>query len=192
MHWKDWCWSWSSNMLATWCEELTHWKRPWCWERLRAGGEGDNRGWDSWMASLTQWTWIWVSSGSWWWTGRPGVLQSNGSQSRTWLSNWTELINGSCVLIEHACLCSVATVMRPIDYSPPGFSLYGIFQTRLLDWVAISSSRVSSQPRDWTHVFCISCTGRQILLPVSHLGSPWMFLKFWCHPLVHFSFHTIM
>ena len=58
--------------LATWCEELTHWKRPWCWERLRAG-EGDNRGWDGWMASLTQWTWIWASSESWWWTGRPGV-----------------------------------------------------------------------------------------------------------------------
>ena len=66
--------------LATWCEELTHWKRPWCWERLRAGGEGDSRGWDGWMASLTQWTWVWMDSGSWWWTGRPGVLQSMGSQ----------------------------------------------------------------------------------------------------------------
>ena len=53
----------------------THWKRPWCWERLRAG-EGDDRGWDDWMASLTQWTWVWVSSGSWWWTGKPGMLQS--------------------------------------------------------------------------------------------------------------------
>ena len=52
IHWKDWCWSWSSNTLATWCEEQTYWKRPWCWERLRAGGEGDNRGWDGWMASL--------------------------------------------------------------------------------------------------------------------------------------------
>ena len=46
VHWKDWCWSWNSNTLATWCEELTHLKRPWCWERLRAGGEGDNRRWD--------------------------------------------------------------------------------------------------------------------------------------------------
>ena len=52
-HWKDWCLSWSSNTLAIWCEELTHWKRPWCWERLKAGGEKDSRGWDSWMASLT-------------------------------------------------------------------------------------------------------------------------------------------
>ena len=51
-----------------------NWKRPWCWERLKAGGEGDNRGWDGWMASLTRWTWVWVSSRSWWWTEKPGVL----------------------------------------------------------------------------------------------------------------------
>ena len=78
--WKDWCWSWNSNPLATWYEELTHWKRPWCWERLRAGGEGDDRGWNGWMASPTQWTWVWVDSGSWWWTGRPGVLWFMGLQ----------------------------------------------------------------------------------------------------------------
>ena len=64
----------------TWCEELTYLKRPWCWERLRAGGEGDDRGWDGWMASPTQWTWVWVHSRSWWWTGRPGVLCFMGSQ----------------------------------------------------------------------------------------------------------------
>ena len=58
IHWKVWCWSWNSNTLATWCEERTHWKRPWCWERLKAGGEGDDRGWDGWMASPTWWTWI--------------------------------------------------------------------------------------------------------------------------------------
>ena len=69
VHWKEWCWSWNSNTLATWCEELTHLKRPWCWERLKAGGEGDNRGWDGWMASLTKWTWVWVNSGSWWGQG---------------------------------------------------------------------------------------------------------------------------
>ena len=80
IHWEDLCWSWNSNTLATWCEELTHWKRPWCWERLKAGGEGDDRGWGCWMASPCQWTWVWVSSGSWWWTGRPGVLLSMGSQ----------------------------------------------------------------------------------------------------------------
>ena len=74
VHWEDWWWSWNSNTFATWFKELTHLKRPWCWERLMAGGEGYNRGWDGWMASLTQWTWVWVNSGSWWWTGRPGML----------------------------------------------------------------------------------------------------------------------
>jgi len=66
--------------LATSCEELTHWKRLWCWEGLGAGGEGDDRGWDGWMASLTRWTWVWVNSGSWWWTGRPGVPRFMGLQ----------------------------------------------------------------------------------------------------------------
>ena len=80
IHWKDWCSSWSSNTLATWWEELTHWERPWCWERLKAWAKGDDRGWDSCMASLTQWTWAWVSSMSWWWTGKSGVFQSMGSQ----------------------------------------------------------------------------------------------------------------
>ena len=80
VHWKDWCWSWNSNTLATWFEELTPWKRPWCWERLKAGREEDARGWDGWMASLTQRIWVWASSGSWWRAVRPGVLQSMGSQ----------------------------------------------------------------------------------------------------------------
>ena len=80
INWKDWGWSWNSSILATWCKEPSHWERPWCWERLKAGGEGDNRGWDVWMASPTRWTWVWESSGSWWWTGNPGVLQSMGSQ----------------------------------------------------------------------------------------------------------------
>ena len=89
---KDWCRSWNSNTLATWYEELTHLKRPWWWERLKAGGEGDNRGWDGWMASLTQWTPVWVNSGSWWWTGRPGVLWFMFvAKSWTRLSDWTEL-----------------------------------------------------------------------------------------------------
>ena len=63
-----------------------------CWERLRAGGEGDDRGWDGWMVSLTWWTWVWASSGGWWWTGKPGVLQPMGSQSWTWLSDWTDWV----------------------------------------------------------------------------------------------------
>ena len=78
IHLKDWCWSWNSNTLATWCEELTPWKRLWCWERLKADGEGDGRGWDGWMASPTRCPWVWANSGSWWWTGKPG-LQFMGS-----------------------------------------------------------------------------------------------------------------
>ena len=75
--WKDWCWSWSSNNFASWCEGPTHWKpRPWCWKGLKTGGEGDNRGWYGWMASLTQWTWIWEHSGKLWKTGKPGILHS--------------------------------------------------------------------------------------------------------------------
>ena len=99
IHWKDWCWSWNSNTLATWCEELTHLKRPWCWERLKEGGDGDDRGWDGWMASLTQWTWVWVNSRSWWWTGRPGMLWFMGSQKvrHDWATelNWTEPLSFS-------------------------------------------------------------------------------------------------
>ena len=79
--------------LATSCKELTHWKRLWCWEGLEAG-EGDDRGWDGWMASPTQWAWVWVNSGSWLWTGRPGVLQFMGLQRvrHDWATelNWTD------------------------------------------------------------------------------------------------------
>ena len=93
IHWKDWYWSWNSNTVATWCEELIPLKRPWCWERLRAG-EGDDRGWSGWMALPTRWTWVWVDSGSWWWTGRPGMLWFMGSQrvEHDWATelNWTE------------------------------------------------------------------------------------------------------
>ena len=93
IHWKDWCWSWNSDTLATWSEELTQLKRPWCWERLKAGGEEDGRGCDGWMASLTQWTWVWVKS--------PGVGDGQGglaccgpwgckdSDKTEWL-NWTD------------------------------------------------------------------------------------------------------
>ena len=77
--WKDWCWNWNFNTLATLCQELTHWKRPWSWERLKAGGEKDDRGWDGWMALPSWWTWVWASFGSLWWTEKPGVLKSMGS-----------------------------------------------------------------------------------------------------------------
>ena len=84
-------------------KSLTHWKRPWCWERFRAGEEGDNKGWDGWMASLTQWIWIWVDSGSWWWTGRPGMLRFMGSQrvGHDWVTelNWTECIQNKVHIV---------------------------------------------------------------------------------------------
>ena len=97
INWKDWWWSWNSNSLAIWCEEQTHWERPWCWERLRAAGEGDDRGWDGWVASLTQWTWIWANSGRQWRMGEPGVLQSMQLQSQKWLSNWMTIIHTVCI-----------------------------------------------------------------------------------------------
>ena len=82
-------------------------ERPWCWERLKAGREGDDRGWDGWMASLTQWTWVWVNSGSWWWTGRSGKLQSMRLQRvrHEWLK-WTEL-NWDCISIPPSYFCLV-------------------------------------------------------------------------------------
>ena len=96
---EDWCWI--SNTLTTWCKELTHWKRPCYWARLKLRWEGDNRGRDGWMASLTQWTGVWTSSRSWWWTGKPGVLQSMGSQ-RVRL-NWVPQLNW-CMFV-CACVC---------------------------------------------------------------------------------------
>ena len=92
--WREW--SWNSSTLATSWEELTHWKRLWCWEESGAEREGDNRGWDGWMVSPTRWTWVWVNSRSWWWTGRPGVLLFMGLQrvGHDWATevNWTEAL----------------------------------------------------------------------------------------------------
>ena len=83
-------------------QRADYWKTPWCWERLRVGGEGDDRGWDGWMVSPTQWTWVWMGSGSWCWTGRPGMLQLMGvSKSRTRLSNSTELKHMINVQLTH-------------------------------------------------------------------------------------------
>ena len=105
--WRDWCWSWNSSTLATSCKELTHWKRLWCWEVLGARGEGDDRGWDGWMASLTQWMWASVNSGSWWWAGRPGVLRFMGLQSDT-----TERLIWSDLILTLLYLCKgVSTLL---------------------------------------------------------------------------------
>ena len=86
----------NSNTLAIWCKELTSLKRPWCWERLKVGGDGENRGWVDWMVSLTQWTWVWANSRKYWRTGKPGKLQSMGSRivRHDWASelNWWEKV----------------------------------------------------------------------------------------------------
>ena len=115
IHWKDWCWSWNSNTLATWCKELTHLKRPWCWERLEAGGEGDDRGWDGWMASSTQWRWVWVNFRSWQWTGKPDMLQSMGSQraGHDWVTelNWTKVCGKTYQSSEHESPTTVPHLM---------------------------------------------------------------------------------
>ena len=99
--WGDQLWDFfgrndaKAETLILWpphANELTHWKRLWCWEGLGAGGEGDDRGWDGWMASLTQRMWVWVNSRRWWWTGRPGVLCSMDHKelNMTERLNWTE------------------------------------------------------------------------------------------------------
>ena len=111
-HWiligrAGWCWGWSSNALTFWWEELIHWKRPWCWERSKVGGEGDNRGWDGWTASLTQWTWFWTNSKRKWRTGRLGMLRS---QSHTQPSDWiiTSMYTYMCTHMHtdtYICVC---------------------------------------------------------------------------------------
>ena len=97
IHWKDWCWGWNSSTLATWCDKLTHLKRPWYWERLKAGGGGDHREWDGWMESSTQRTWICVNSGTWWMPGRPGMLQSMGLQRVE--HDWVMKLNSSLLMV---------------------------------------------------------------------------------------------
>ena len=89
------------------CKELTYWKRPWCWERLKVGGEGDNRGWDGCMSSPTQWTWVWVNSGSWWWTGRSALLQSMGLQrvGHDWVTEQQQQAVISSIKIYASVLC---------------------------------------------------------------------------------------
>ena len=99
IYWKNWCSSWSSNTVATSCKEPTYWKRScWFWERLKAGGEKDDRGWDGWMVPPIQWTWAWANSGRLWRTEKPGVLYSMGvqrvghdwvtEQQQPWFMNW--------------------------------------------------------------------------------------------------------
>ena len=115
----------NSSTLTISCEELTHWKTLWGWEGFGVGGNGDDRVWDEWMVSLTQWTWVWVNSGSWWWTGRPGVLRFMGSQRvrHNWATelNWIEqhfkeFPDGSD---GKACAYSEGDQVRSLDWEDP-------------------------------------------------------------------------
>ena len=141
VHWKDWCWSWNSNTLATSCEELIHWKRPWCWEGLGAGGEGDNRGWDGWMVSPTRWAWVWVNSGSWWWTGRPGVLRFMGSQRvrHDWATelNWTEAPSVCYHCHPSACFFLMGLLFCTVSHWGSRFLYVSLHMKVLITWTAI-------------------------------------------------------
>ena len=91
VHWKAWCWSWNSQYFGHLKWRADSLEKTLMLGKMRAGGEGEDRGWDSWMASLTQWTWVWVNSGSWRWTGSPGVLRFMGSQRVR--HNWATELN---------------------------------------------------------------------------------------------------
>ena len=116
------------DTLATSCEEL---KRLWWWEGLGAGGEGDDRGGDGWMASPTRWTWVWVNSGSWWWTGRPGVLWFKGSQrvGHDWATELNWRISWRCSIEEHlGCFHLLEIMNNPvINIHVHKFSVHLVF-----------------------------------------------------------------
>ena len=120
--------------------------------KLKTEGKGDARGWDGWMASPTQWIWVWVSSGRWWRTGKPGMLQSMGSQKvrHDWATEQATIYCYACTHAKSPQSC--LSFCNPVDCSPPSSSVHVIFQARLLEWVAMPFSRGSSQPRDQTLV----------------------------------------
>ena len=166
----DWCWSWNSSTLATSCEELTHWKRPWCWEGLGAGGEGDDRGWDGWMASPTRWTWVWVNS-CWelvmdkeaWHAVIHGVAKRVGHDWVTEL-NWTETFDewfslfGSqfsylCLLfLAHFLILSLVTKSSPKTYA---------IQFTFIFLPVISDSCMSSRCGEIAHRDRLTCLEHQ-------------------------------
>ena len=110
-------WSWSSSILVIWCEQMTHWKSPWCWERLRAEGKVGIRGWDGWTASPMQWTRTWANSRRWWRKGKTGVLQSTGSQrpGHDWAGDWTI----TTIYIMYVTVHSIETSSFPWHYCQP-------------------------------------------------------------------------
>ena len=173
--WKEWCSSWNSSTLATSCEELTHWKRPWCWERLRAG-EGDNRGWDDWMASPTRWTWIWVNSRSWWWTGRPGMVQFMGLQRvghdwATELNWWNDSKPRS-----HHMNSLIRKVILDARLHISSFAL-------IVHILLLSSCFGNQKEGDSCSLFSVSVESWWILLPLSMPSKP----LFWSQSTLPYS-----
>jgi len=136
---------------------LTHWKRLWCWEGLGAGGEGDNRGWDGWMASLTQWMWVWVNSRSWWWTERPGVLWFMGS----WRvgHDWATELN-------HQRWWPLTTFLKLSPWSEPPFPL-----TWTRPIIFLLASWLSPMPYSIYFPYYIQNHGVKICLLLSILSS---------------------
>ena len=112
---------------------------------LGAGGEGDDRGWDGWMASWTRWMWVWVNTRSWWWTGKPGVLRLMGSQRVR--HNWATELNWKCSL--------------------PGSSVHGIFRQEY--WSGLPLPSPGDLPDSWINPGLMHC--RQTLYRLSHQGS---------------------
>ena len=133
--WNDCCWNWSSSTLTTWCEELTLLKRPWCWEIMKAVGERDDRKWDGWMASPPCRSWVWASPRRWWWTWKPGVLQSMGSQR--FRHDWaTELMYNTDSPSENkVCMLSDGWTSDDILWSMLIFQSFHIFK-----FISISAS----------------------------------------------------
>ena len=151
IHWKDWCWSWSSNTVATGCKELTHWKRPRYWGRLRAGREGDDRGRDGWMASRTQWTWVWEALGV-----------GEGQETLVCCSPWghkesgtTERLNNNIFNLQYyiSFRCTTEWISIFIDYTPfkiiIKYWLYSMCWTVFLVYYFFIHS--SSYVRRWWH-----------------------------------------
>ena len=157
----DWCWS--SNTLATWCKEVTYQKRHCCWERLKAGGEGDDRGWDGWMPSLTWWTWVWASSGSWWSTEKSGVLQFRRSERARHDRDWTELKWGRTRILSQGCTI-VSWLLLPC-FASSLFPNYQLFESVFQDSGKVMEARVCSlQTMTWGH------RHRNTSVPMSRTG----------------------